>query len=349
MILDAVQRQALPDGTSLDERLLEKFSEAALELINCTVNVRLVTYGSTVRDAFVGASEIDDLVKRITAIAQKESLSGGEERLISAFLCFKDAIQDKENQSHDEAAKLKAFIAPMRAASKILVSETSEKPMIGEFTHLMTRYLPIYRDYGLVPAASLATAIAQHLRDQRLVDCDKLVNVRVYDNISLKVCPPNLIAEAFMAGMKRPEMEGIEEWSERTLEVFSSADAIVNSVHASKHLSRVMNAGMAACLLYDAVRTSLGWILNRYEHHGVEAPADLFRERQVAEEARAWIWEMLELAGERLLSTPITHLVSRLVMTEQVPRMDAFRDLVVSGTYLIPGYPDVLCEAWNEV
>jgi hypothetical protein len=221
--------------------------------------------------------------------------------------------------------------------------------MIGEMTILLVSYLQQYRDYGLIPPASLTSAIVQHLRDQYSVDKNRLVAVPYYGNISLSVCPPNVARAVFLEGMKRPELEGIEGWLERTLEISDLADSIAAAARNSNRLSVVMNAALAAYLLYDVVRTSLGWILKRYEKNGVKAPADIYREQQVAEENRAWTGEMLEFSGHRLIATPVTHVATQLLLTGQAPTIDVLRELLSSGTYLIPVYPDVLREAWNGV
>jgi len=56
-----------------------------------------------------------------------------------------------------------------------------------------------------------------------VLDKDRLVTVHYYGNISLTVCPPDVARIVFLEGRKRPELEGIEGWLERTLEVSDSA------------------------------------------------------------------------------------------------------------------------------
>lgn len=350
LILDFIEQRRLPDGTPLETKSLDKLSEAALELIYCTLNGGYVDFAETrLKAAFIGALEINDLAEKIAGLVNKESMSVGQKRLINAFLCLYEALQDTETQSgYDSAKNLRRFITSIKDASPVLFS-LRDNPMIGEMTYSLVSYLQMYRDYGLVPPASLTPAVVQHLRDQDLVDKERLATVRFYGNISLTVCPPESLLAAFEEGRKRPEMEGIEGWLERTLEIFNSADAIAITARTSKHLSRVMKAAMAAYLLYDIVRTSLGWILKRYERNTVEAPADIYRERQVAEENRAWIGEMLEFSGHRLIATPVTHLANQVVLTGQIPDIDVLRELLNSGTYLIPVYPDLLRGLWDEV
>lgn len=350
LILDAIKRKCLPDGTSLSQKSLDWLSEAALELIYCTINGRHFSFGGPLGKAtFDSILTIDDLVAKVAGFTDNEAGLIGR-RLVAAFSCLHNALRDTEElYGHGTVEKLKQFLAPIKDASRVLLNATDDNPMIGEMTFLMVDYLPMYRDYGFVPPASLASAIVQHLRDQYLVDKKRLVTIRFYEDISLTVCSPELARFAFLEARKRPKLEGIDKWLERTQEVFDSADAIASKARASDYLSDVINAATAAYLLYDVVRTSLGWILKQYESNGKSAPSDIYREQQVAEENLAWTGEMLEFSGHRLISTPIDQTLIRLIMTKQTPTRNILHDLLEGGMATIPVYPDVLRRIWDEI
>ncbi len=350
LILDTIKRKCLPDGTSLSQKSLDWLSEAALELIYCTINGRYFSFGEPLEKVtFDSILTIDGLIAKIAGFTDNESGLIGR-RLVATFSCLHNALRNAEElYGHGTVENLKQFLSPIKDALRVQLNATDDNPMIGEMTFLMVDYLPMYRDYGFVPPTSLVPAIVQHLRDQYLVDKKQLVAIRFYEDISLTICPPKLARFAFLEAMKRPKFEGIDEWIERTLEISDLADAIAAKARASDYLSDVMNAATAAYLLYDVVRTSLGWILKQYESNGKSAPSDIYHEQQVAEENRAWTGEMLEFSGHRLISTPIDQTIMQLIMTKQTPTRSIVHDLLKGGMATIPVYPDVLRSIWDEI
>ena len=350
LILDTVKPKCLPDGTSLSQKSLDWLSEAALELIYCTINGRYFSFGGPLENvAFDRISRIDELAAKIAGFSDGQSELVGR-RFSAAFSCLHNALQDTEAlYGHGAVMKLIQFLAPVKDASRVLLNTTDDNSMIGEMTFFLVNYLPMYRDYGLVPTSSLVPALVQQLRDQYLVGKNELVKISLYEDISLTVCPPELARFAFLEARKRPKLEGIDEWLERTLELSDSADAIASMARASKYLSEVMNAATAAYLLYDVVRTSLGWILKKYEKAGKSIPSDIYSEQQVAEENRAWTGEMLEFSGHRFISTPINQAFIRIIMRNQTPTRTLLQDLLEDGMATIPVYPDVLRKIWDEI
>lgn len=221
---------------------------------------------------------------------------------------------------------------------------------IGYLTELFHAYLDFYRHYGVLQIGSLGAALAQHLRIYDLVPTQRRAYVK-FGEREIPTCPVDLLRTTYQADSGRKGLEAIKSFAEAALTALEAAESLADMARRETQMARFLPLAHKGALAFHAANTALGWILNRYQTAGSSPPDDLWKERQVAEEHRVEVRIMLDSMGGSLITEPITHLLSVVLVANRRDPLtkNDVRSLLLDGCARNPFYPDVLVAAWSTI
>jgi hypothetical protein len=281
----------------------------------------------------------------------KNLLHERESRLIVAFICLCKVVVNLNNSKHQK------FLSQIIQESKSLLTKTfsdidsdgKEGKLIGELTFYISDYIKKYSEYGILPASTLGTALAQCIRDQWAIASNQLIPIRLLNNVDIYVSPFPQSSEAFIKGMQSKDINGIEGFEERSYSLLNNADIAAKEARMSKNITDFFEAVQIAHILFDSATRALSWILKRYENSSKSPSEDLYNERRVAEENRVQTLSILFSSGGSLICEPITDMIGATIMTNRQMEHSILNELALNGIRRNPAYPDILHHTWFEV
>lgn len=347
-LLKAVEEQCVQD-VAITCDVAESLAKAAAELAYFTVvPERLLREPTVNQNSGLGRSRLNQLVTD-PAAARDESMPQWERRFSSALRYL--ALAKGSCDAHAAKARLREVELIVSELARYKFEEVYDKEnFVGEMTFNAASFLSRYIEYGILPVDTLATALAQDLRFQDILQPEQHTRVELYPALILSVCPPHLSPAAFLLDANsRPGLENADRVIMRTFGLLDAADTVAKRARRAATFASFLEATHVAHIIYAITTTSLRWILQRYEKKRGSPSPELVREEQISEENRCATGETLDSPWKVLALYPPAHLVGQILMTKRVPERDEVASFISDGIARIPVYPDILRNRWREI
>ncbi|MDA8141854.1 MAG: hypothetical protein M0036_24675 [Desulfobacteraceae bacterium] len=286
----------LEEGTRLGPEASQSLAQAALHIMAVSMD-NLDDQSLCVAERFAGAAreQADPLRGKV---CWEDGASGTPEcvtHLRRAMDLAQNVARYLPQESAGAFANLRQMLQEALRSFQIMTDCGSNDALVKRITAFGQR-LPSYRnkyfDYGLINMQALASAHLQRHGIRAEIPVDKEIE------------DPAVLIQALMK-RSHDHRYLAESYAEEGLHLLSCFEEQAARARTASAWAEVLNVAHQSLFWVTAAKTAFDWSETRYARAGCAVPADLLKERQVVEEYRVEIIQLLLHRGGSFIFGPI--------------------------------------------